>query len=209
MLGEVPPNRLVTTGGAQPGDVVILTQRVAVEATAIIAREKRDELIHRHGFEAEFVDRCAGFIFRPGISVVRAAQVATATAPIHAMHDPTEGGVATGLWELATAAGVGLEIDEPSVPIFSETRVLCEAFGLDPWGAIASGSLLLTVKEVDAQRVCGALMTAGIEAAVIGRVLPKEQGVVLRMEPSCQDAMVRNTTPLPDFPRDEITRLFE
>jgi hydrogenase expression/formation protein HypE len=214
MLGEVDPGRLVTTAGARPGDAVLLTQRMAVEATSIIAREKRHELSQRDGIAADLLDRCAGFIYQPGISVVRAAQVATTTASVHAMHDPTEGGLATGLWELATAAGVGLEIDAGAVPIYAETRLLCEIYGLDPWGVIASGSLLLTVDRVDADRVCDALGRAGVEAAMIGRVVPSEEGVTLRaraIEGGSPGAKgpPEAAVPLPTFARDEIARLFE
>jgi hydrogenase maturation factor len=208
MLGEVARERLVTTGGARPGDAVLLTRRVAVEATAIIAREKRDELVQRHGLAPDYVDGCADFIFHPGISVVRAAQVATATARVHAMHDPTEGGVATGLWELATAADVGLEIDADAVCVYDETRQLCDAFGLDPWGVIASGSLLLCVDSADVGSVCAALTDAGIEAAPIGRVVDRERGVVL-CTASRDGRAQRRVVDLPQFARDEITRLFE
>lgn len=202
MLGEVAPERLVTTGGARRGDAVLLTSRVAVEATAIIAREKRDELSASHGLSAGELDRCANFLYDPGISVVRAAKVATDSASIHAMHDPTEGGLATGLWELATAAGVGLEIDAEAIPVYSETRVLCDVYGLDPWGVIGSGSLLLTLDGTDAGRVCDALVEAGIEAAVIGQVVSPERGVTLRREG-------QRAIPLPTFDRDEIARLFD
>ncbi len=198
MLGEVQSERLVTTSGARPGDAVLLTRRVAVEATAIIAQEKRDELIQQHGLTSAYVDRCADFVYNPGISVVRAAQIAASAAPIHAMHDPTEGGLASGLWELAAAAGVGLEIDSQAVPIYPETRALCDAYGLDPWGVIASGSLLLTLDPSDAGPVCDALGEAGIETTVIGRVLPRESGVT-----------TLGGQALPGFARDEIARLFE
>jgi hydrogenase maturation factor len=201
MLGEVGPERLVTTSGARAGDALVLTNRVAVEATAIIAREKRAELEQQYGLSVDFLDRCADFIRHPGISVAQAAQVATEVAPIHAMHDPTEGGLATGLWEVATAARVGLEIHANAVPFYAETRRLCEIYGLDPWGVIGSGSLLLAVAESDAGRVCDALIKAGIEAVVIGRVVPQEKGVML-----CVGEQKR---PLPTFARDEIARLFE
>lgn len=211
MLGEVERERLVTTRGARPGDAVVLTQRMAVEATAIIAREKGDELSQHHGFAPDYLALCADFIYRPGISVVPAARVATATAPIHAMHDPTEGGLATALWELAAAAGVGLEIDAHDVPVYAETQRLCDIYGLDPWGAIASGSLLLTLDPGDAPRVCEALREAGVEAAVVGSVTPQEQGVVLRFLPEHDEAGVvqRHPRELPTFSRDEIARLFE
>jgi hydrogenase expression/formation protein HypE len=205
LLGEVDRDRMVATGGARPGDRVLLTQRMAIEATAIIAREKRQELIEKHALEPAFVDRCANFIYDPGISVVRAAHLAHAAAPIHAMHDPTEGGLATGLWELATAADVGLAIDEAAIPVYPETRLLCDLYGLDPWGIIASGSLVVAVEEVHAARVLGALHEAGIEATMIGHVVPREEGVqlVVRGRDSETDAR-----PLPTFARDEIARLF-
>lgn len=215
MLGEVEPRHMVRTAGAQPGDAVVLTQRIAVEATAIIAREKRDELLRQPELSAEVLDRCADFIFRPGISVVRAAQVATATAPIHAMHDPTEGGLAMGLWELATAAGVGLEIDARAVPFYPETRLLCRLYGLDPWGVIASGSLLLTMDVAAGVPVCDALVSAGVEAAVVGRVTPAEQGMTLLVEATAEGrqpvgipGVPLRRLPLPTFERDEITSLF-
>ena len=201
MLGEVAPEQLVTTGGARPGDAVLLTKRIAVEGTAIIAQEKREELTLCQDISIEFLDRCVDFIHHPGISVVPAARIAVETAPIHAMHDPTEGGLATGLWELATAANVGLEIDAEAVQVYPETQRLCDIYGLDPWGIIGSGSLLLTTADSDAVRVCDALLHAGIETAVIGRVTSEQAGLTLRVG----DAQ----RPLPAFDRDEIARLFE
>ncbi|UCC65859.1 MAG: hypothetical protein JSV36_22485, partial [Anaerolineae bacterium] len=87
MLGEVARDRLVTTSGAQVGDVLLLTKGIAVEATAIIAREKAEELAGR--FSAGFLARCQSFLRDPGISVVRDAQAALAAGRVHAMHDPT------------------------------------------------------------------------------------------------------------------------
>jgi hydrogenase maturation factor len=102
MLGEVAPDRFVATAGMRPGDDIILTKGVAVEATAIIALEKADELGGTFG--AEYLRKCQGFLHDPGISVVRDAKIAQAAGTVHAMHDPTEGGLATGLWEMAEAA---------------------------------------------------------------------------------------------------------
>ena len=209
MLGEVAPDRLITTGGARPGDVVLLTKRVAVEATAIIAREKRDELSHRYGLSAAYLERCAGFLNHPGISVVPEAQVAGKAGRIHAMHDPTEGGLATGLWELAMAADVGLEIDAQAVPIYPETRKLCELYDLDPWGVIGSGSLLLTVDVADLESVSDALAAADIQVSRVGRVVERERGVILRVPVAGETAKACRTVALPTFARDEITRLFE
>jgi hydrogenase maturation factor len=136
----------------------------------------------------------------PGISVVRDAQVATAAGRVHAMHDPTEGGLATGLWELAWAAGLGLEVDAAALPVFPETAQLCQAFDLDPLGVIASGALLMAVLPGDAQVIRRTLEAEGLPTFEIGRVMEESAGVTLLAEGRRQ--------PLPRFARDEIARLF-
>jgi hydrogenase expression/formation protein HypE len=199
MLGEVARDDLVLPGGAQVGDVVVLTKGIAVEATAIIARERGADLSGR--FPEEFLTRCRDFLHQPGISVVRDAQIATGCARVHAMHDPTEGGLSTGLWELAEAAGVGLLVDQEQIAVLPETATLCAEFGLDPLGVIASGALLVVVAPQDGQRVVASLEGARIAAGVIGRVVDPDAGVLLQADGITQE--------LTRFPRDEITRLFE
>lgn len=199
MLGEVTPAGLVSTAGAQIGDDLILTKGIAIEATAIIAIEKRTELEGR--FESDKLDDYANFLHQPGISVVRDAAVATAVGGVHAMHDPTEGGIATGLHELAEAAGVGLEVMAEELPFLPETVALCQYFGLNPLGVIASGALLIAADPHRTRQIVAALAKAGIKASRIGQVQPSEQGRLL-VSPD-------GTRPLPTFARDEITRLFE
>jgi len=199
MLGEVTRDRLITPSGARVGDALLLTKRVAVEATSILAREKARELIGR--FDLAYLRHARRFLTDPGISVVRDAQVAIGAGRVHAMHDPTEGGLATGLYELAAAANVGLEIEAQAVPIYPETQALCEAFGIDAWGVIASGSMLMAVEADDAVAIAEALRAARIDASIIGRVVERERGVMLR------DAS--GVTPLKTFARDEIAKVFE
>jgi len=204
MLGQVAPERLVRPSGARPGDRLILTKGIAVEGTAIIAREivsGWDEANGGSEVSREVVARSRDFLHDPGISVVRDAAVATATGDVHAMHDPTEGGVATGLWELAEAAGVGMVIDEAALPILPETRVLCRPLGMDPLGLIASGALLLAVAPEDDEPICAALAEEAIDAWLIGRVAQPERGRILQTN--------EGERPLPRFDRDEIARLFE
>lgn len=198
MLGEVSPDRLVLPSGARPGDALILTKGIAVEGTAIIAREKGDQL---EGVAWRLVERGRQFLNEPGISVVQDARVATSAGDVHAMHDPTEGGLATGLWELAEAGDVGLIVEEESIPILPETAAVCDALGLDPLGLIASGALLLAVPHDQADDIARALQSEGIAAACIGWIVTSEEGVVLRNGGSTQ--------PLPRFDQDEITRLFQ
>ena len=94
MLGEAPKDRVVLTSGARPGDAVVVTKGVAVEGTAILARECEGELL-RAGVPAPVVDAAKECLFSPGISVVRDATIARDAVEVHSMHDPTEGGIAT------------------------------------------------------------------------------------------------------------------
>jgi hydrogenase expression/formation protein HypE len=199
MLGEATPERLVVTAGARPGDDLIVTKGVAVEATAIIAREKAAEL--HSVLDAGTLQRCRDFLHDPGISVVRDAQIAQVAGAVHAMHDPTEGGLATGLWEMAQAAGVGLEIDEAAIPLLPETAALCAHFGLDALGIIASGALLIACPPTETAAIVAALREAGIRATILGRVVEWERG--------CKLVSSHGERPLPTFGRDEIARLFE
>ena len=199
MLGEVEKDRLVTTGGARPGDTLLLTKGVPLEGAAIVARERAAEA-GRRGVAVDVVKRAQAFLRRPGISVVPEARAACGAARVHAMHDPTEGGVATACWELAQAADVGLRVDRERIPVLREGRVLCEAFGLDPLGTIASGSLLLAVDPGDSEAVIAACRGAGVDCAAIGRVTDASQGVSL--------VTGGHARPMPTFPQDEITRIF-
>jgi hydrogenase maturation factor len=199
MLGEVAPDRFVATAGMRPGDDIILTKGVAVEATAIIALEKADELGGTFG--VEYLRKCQGFLHDPGISVVRDAQIAQAAGTVHAMHDPTEGGLATGLWEMVEAAGVGLQIDEAAIPILPETAALCAQFRLDPLGIIASGALLIACPPTDTATILAALRDEGIQARRLGRAVEEGQGCTL-LGPD-------TSRPFPTFARDEIASLFD
>jgi hydrogenase expression/formation protein HypE len=199
MLGEVAKDRLVTTGGAQIGDAVVMTKGVPLEGTAIIAREKEAEL-EALGVARATIRRAKALLRRPGLSVLPEAEIACELATVHAMHDPTEGGIATALHELADAAGVGLRIDRDRITILPEGATLCAAFGLDPLGTIASGTLLMTLAPADAGIVIHALARESIDCHFIGQVVPREQGVVL--------VSGSQVAPMPTFPQDEITKLF-
>ena len=197
MLGEVARAGLVTTAGARPGDVLVLTKGIAIEGTAVLAREAGEHLARR-GLAPDVVARAAAQLFHPGISVVHEAQVAVAAAPIHAMHDPTEGGLATALAELAEASGCGIRLAAEAVPVLPECAAICRALDLDPLGLLASGALLLAVSPQDAGPLLEALTHGGTPATVIGAVTPAEQGVVIVSR--------AGVAPLPAFPRDELAR---
>jgi hydrogenase expression/formation protein HypE len=199
MLGEIAPDRLIMTAGARPGDAMLLVKTVPIEGTALIALERGDVLRER-GYDEGFIARCQGYLHEPGISVVRPALLAAELAEVHAMHDPTEGGVMTGLLEMGRGAGVGLEIDLDAIPIAPEGAVLCREFGLDPLGTIASGAVLMAVAGHDVTRLVKTLRDQGYPTTPIGRVTDPVRGLVA----------LRGGRPTewPTFVADEITKVF-
>jgi hydrogenase expression/formation protein HypE len=199
MLGEVEPAALVTTAGARIGDVLLLTKGICLEGASLIARERQVELRHR-GVPEALLQRAQNFLFDPGISVVRDARLAISSGRVHAMHDPTEGGLAMAIHELAGAAHVGVALHRDQISVLDEAALLCRIYGLDPLGTIASGALLIATPPEDAPQVQLALQTNGIDCAMIGRVVSPSEGVFIDDGEALQ--------PLPRFERDEITRLF-
>jgi hydrogenase maturation factor len=200
MLGEVSKDKLVTSAGAQPGDALVMTKGVPLEGTAIIAREKEAELLAR-GVPAPVIRRARKLLRTPGISICAEAEIACELATVHAMHDVTEGGVATALHELAQASAVGLRIDRDRIVVLPEGRQICDAFDLDPLGTLGSGCLLLALAPADAGVVIHALAREGIDSHFIGQVMPVEHGVMM-VEAAASRV-------LPSFPQDEITKLFD
>jgi len=199
LLGEVDKDKLISTGGAQIGDDIILAKGIAIEGTAIIARERAQDL-RRRGYGEEWIAHAQDYLYHPGISILREAQLATKTVPVHAMHDPTEGGLATGIHELARAAHVGALVERERIPILPECTELCKAYALDPLGTIASGALLLAVASEDSPSLLAAYRRAGVTAAVIGQITAEERGIQVRGGTTVTD--------LPRFDQDEITKLF-
>lgn len=197
MLGEVAADRLVRSGGAQDGDSIVLTKGVAIEGTALLARE-RPAALRRAGVSDQVIARAAGLLSVPGISVVPDARIACATVKVHAMHDPTEGGLVTGLREMALAAGLGLAVDEGSIPVLPECQAVCQALGLDPLGLLASGSLLLTLPAGRVLALLSALEREGIAGWEIGQMLAPEEGLLLIGR--------QGEAPMPEFARDELAR---
>ncbi len=198
MLGEATPKTLCTKEMVRIGDRLLLTKGLAVEGTSLIARECRERLAA--AFDPELLERAAGFLREPGISVVREAAVAVETGLVHAMHDPTEGGLSGALYELAAASNTGIFIDRAAVKIYPETRAFCEFLGLDPLGLIASGALLIACPGEGEEVIRTSIEKAGIPCSAIGEVVPAEQGVT--------EVKEDRRVPLPKFDRDEICRLF-
>ena len=200
MLGEVAPTRLVRKTRIAIGDRILLTQGVAIEGTAILAREKFEQL--RGRVDANVLERGARFLIEPGISVVSAAlRAADVGDALHAMHDPTEGGLAMGLFELVAPGGLGLQVIRERIPVFPETDSICRALSLDPLKLIASGALLIAVAPDKVDAILTVIQATGIPVAVIGEVRPSSENITIMTN--------GNIEPLTPAVRDEIARAFE
>ncbi len=199
MLGEVAPARLVRKTRLAVGDQILLTRGVAIEGTAILARERPDRL---HGrVDADLLARATRFLIEPGISVVNEALAAANVGDVvHAMHDPTEGGLAMGLFELVTPAGLGLRVVREHISVFPETDAICKALALDPLKLIASGALLIAVAPTGTKTVLDAVQAAGVSVTVVGEVRPSSEGLTL--------VTGGIAAPLTPPARDEIVRAF-
>ena len=199
MMGETIGPHPITSSGAKPGDALILTKGIALEGTALLAREAAPRL-QNAGLGQAFLRRARSLLRKPGISVVAEAVAATEARTTHAMHDPTEGGLATAVRELSQASRLGATIDLTAVPILRETKTVCQALGLDPLGLLASGSLLIAVAERDCDALVRAVRARGVEAARIGTLTPPAERLLM------QGADGR-LAPLPKFEADEVTRI--
>lgn len=172
-LGVTEKGRYVTSGGAKPGDRLLLTKGAGIEGTAILAADRRDLLKKKLG--VSLLERAEDFFNQ--ISVVEEATLAFEAGGVTAMHDPTEGGVAGGIHELADASGVGVRVFGDKIPVAPETRKICEFFEIDPLQLIGSGSLLIAAAPESTGKVVDVLSSNNIKTSVIGEVSasPKER----------------------------------
>ena len=171
-VGKTNKDAFVATGNAIPGDDVVITKWIGLEGTAIIAKDKEEELKGR--FPAPFVDGAKDFL--KYISVVPEAAVAVKHG-VSAMHDVTEGGIYGALWEIAEASKVGLEIDLKSIPIKQETVEICDYCSINPYGLISSGCMLITT--ANGHDLVRELNKEGISATVIGKVTAGNDRVII------------------------------
>jgi thiamin-phosphate kinase len=199
MIGEVEREKLITPQGARPGDRLLLTKGVPIEGAALLALELPERL--SGAFSPAELEQAARFLHDPGISVLREAQIAVQAGKVTAMHDPTEGGLAAALWELAAASGCSLAVDLERIPVLPLAARMCAVLGLNPLACLASGALLLAARPEDAASIQRAVEEAGILCAEIGAVEPGP--------PAVWSYTSTGRTPLPRPERDEIARLFE
>ena len=196
MAGTATRAGLLNKRNMRERDRIFVTKGVAVEGTGLIAREFAGRLL-AGGMTAAEVAACAAFLDRIGI--LEEAAIARSFAGVSALHDVTEGGLATAVRELGAAGGRRLRLHLDAIPIYPETRRICSILGIEPLGLIGSGSLLIVCSPGDAPALAGAVAAAGVAVTEIGEVLGEGQGV---------EALYAGAPAvLPLFERDEVSRL--
>jgi hydrogenase maturation factor len=181
----------------KPGDSVLLTKAVAVEGTAIIAREFGNKLMGLGVTENE-IEKCRQLL--SNISILEEAKIAGRFKGVSAMHDVTEGGLATALEELSIAGKHRIIVDMDMIPVYPQTENICRLLNIDPIGLIGSGSLLICCRKDEAKHLMSRIQGAGIDVTCIGEVLEAGRGIkAMKQEKQAS---------WPCFEVDEITRLF-
>ena len=199
MIGEVGKEAFVTTGDAKIGDDVLLSKGLCIEGTSIIARERGHDL-YAMGLSREAVERAQNFLYDPGISIIKEAHVACHAGRVHSMHDVTEGGLANGLHEIAMTAKADVVVEKARIPVYEESRQICEVFNLDPLGVIGSGALLITAPPGEADKILDRTAQEGVPVSRIGRI---EKGPA-----SVHMISSAGRTKIPYFQRDEVLKIF-
>ena len=180
LIGSAPLEQIIPSDGAVDGDVIVQAGAAAVEGTAILGHPQ--------------------LIDDPGVSIAAAARVLRGIEGVHAMHDVTEGGIATAALELAEAAGLQPQLDAEEIIWLPETLALREERDLDPLGLLGSGTLLAAVSPESLDRALAALSDASVQASPIGRVTAGSRATL---------RLGGQMGPLPRFARDEALRAFD
>jgi hydrogenase expression/formation protein HypE len=176
-VGVAENGKYVTSSGAKIGNRIILTKGTGIEGTAILASDRRRELVKV--FDESFLKKAENFFKK--ISVVKDALTAFNTGGVTAMHDPTEGGVAGGLHELADAANVGFQVYEQEIIIQETTRKICAHYNIDPLQLISSGSLLIIAEKEKTNEIISNLSRNGVQVSIIGEITePMERNFVTK-----------------------------
>jgi len=167
-IGVLPAGRTLSVASCEPGDVVLVSGPVGDHGTAVmLAREG-------FGIGGDVVSDCQAL---DGLS----AALLSAVPSTRCMRDPTRGGLATTLVEMAEASGVGIRLSEGSIPVREPVRATCELLGLDPLYVACEGRLVAVVPRPMAKAALTALIEhrQGRDAALIGEVVAQPKGVTL------------------------------
>ncbi len=175
-------DRYITAGDTEEGDIILMTKTAGIEGTSILARTFKDRLTD---IDQKTLQNALNLVKR--ISVVEDAAALFATGKVHAMHDPTEGGVLGGVYEMALASGLGFRLNIQDIAVAEETSAICSTLKVDPSRLVGSGCLLAAVQPDGVNTVLQELKKHDINGTVIGRFGGTEKQIV-QPDGSIEDA---------------------
>jgi hydrogenase expression/formation protein HypE len=182
-MGLTEKGKYVTAAGGKASDKLILTKSAGIEGTAILASDREAHLSKI--FNQTLLESAKGFYKQ--ISVVKDALTAYRAGGVHAMHDPTEGGILNGVHEMADAAGLGVHIFEKKIVVEAETAKICRLYKIDPLQLISSGALLIAADPQTTDRIVDSLSSEHIYADVIGEFNPNpNKRILTRIDDSAE-----------------------
>jgi hydrogenase maturation factor len=187
VMGLTEKGKYVTAASAKTGDKLILTKSAGIEGTAILASDREKQL--KKLFNSTIIESAKGFYSQ--ISVVKDALTAYKTGGVHAMHDPTEGGILNGIHEMADASGLGVRVFEEKIAIEPETAKICRYYEIDPLQLISSGALLIAAERDAADKIVDSLCREHVYADVIGELNPNPNKRVLMHKDDSAETLPR------------------
>lgn len=190
IMGMTEKGKYVTAAGAKPEDTLILTKSAGIEGTAILASDRENQL--KKTMNPKMLQAAKEFYGQ--ISVVKDAITAFKTRGVDAMHDPTEGGITGGVYEMAEASNAGVRIFEERVPVQPETAEICRFFRIDPLQLISSGALLIAAKPESADDIIRRLTRRGIQATAIGNFLTNPKQRIITRRKGVKQALPKPTS---------------
>jgi hydrogenase expression/formation protein HypE len=157
----------ISASNVRPGDDLIISGSIADHGMAIMSV--------REGLEFE------GAILSDTVSLHSLVEAMLGAGEVHALRDPTRGGLATSLCEIASGSSVGIEIDASAILVREEVRGACEILGLDPLFVANEGKLLAFVPHAASPAILEAMRRTaqGADARVVGRAVETHPGMVL------------------------------
>jgi hydrogenase expression/formation protein HypE len=166
-VGLVPEGVRISAANAKPGDAIILSGTIGDHGMAVMSQ--------REGLDFE------GALTSDTRALYRLVRAMLDAGEIHALRDPTRGGLAATLCEIAKTSGAGIDIDACAVPVRETVKGACEVLGLDPMFVANEGKLVAFVAAGDAQRILDAMraLPEGREAAIIGRVTDRHPSMTI------------------------------
>ena len=177
MFLTAPLDKIISSKGASPGDVIILTKEAAMTSSSILAMSFPQTVINKLGKEV-YDQACANFYRTSSLpEALLAMEVLEPNRELKAMHDVTEGGVLGAILEMAQASGCGVRVDNEALPIGEAQRQITAFFGIDPRFCVGAGSMVMAVQKGKEEALLQHLQASDIEATVVGEFTPKKRAI--------------------------------